>query len=178
MQKKYRIKKNNCQPVSSKNPNKNKLLKAALEYADLGLSVIPIRSKSKKPILNSWRPYQKKRATEKQIRKWWEKWPSANIGIVTGKISGVVVLDFDFQNGGKESLEKFVEQSGGPPETPIARTGNGIHLYYAHPGVEIKNRAGIFPGLDVRGDGGYIVAPPSTHPNGKRYKWLKGFGGK
>jgi Bifunctional DNA primase/polymerase, N-terminal/AAA domain/Primase C terminal 1 (PriCT-1) len=143
-------------------------LTAALSYQQRNLSVIPIQPAEKKPLIH-WEQYQSGRATESEIKAWWAKWPDANIGIVTGAISELVVIDLD----SAEAKEKLKELLHGYDLTavPRSRTGKGWQLFFQHPKVTIPNRAGIIPGLDVRGDGGYVVAPPSIHPNGKEYRW-------
>jgi putative DNA primase/helicase len=107
------------------------------------------------------------------VARWWRMSPGANIGIATGASSGLVVLDVDPGSGGDCSLARLLEQHGGLPETPCVRTGGGgLHFYFAHPGGVVRNSAGkLGRGIDVRGDGGYIVAPPSTHICGERYVW-------
>jgi predicted P-loop ATPase len=110
----------------------------------------------KKPLLKTWKQYQTKAAGDQQIKSWWEKWPNANIGIITGEVSGVTVLDIDTYRGGDAS--KF-------PRTFSVKTGNGgIHLYYRYaPGFTISaNAYPEFPGVDLRGDGGFVVAPYSV----------------
>ncbi|WP_176550495.1 bifunctional DNA primase/polymerase [Bacillus sp. AFS037270] len=105
------------------------------------------------------------------IAEWWRKWPDANIGVATGKESGFVVLDVDPRHGGEDSLELLINQYGPLPDTIEAITGgDGRHILFKNPG-QVKNRANIFPGLDVRGEGGYIVVSPSLHACGKRYEW-------
>ena len=146
----------------------NEFLRAALAYATRGLSVIPIQPREKKP-LAPWEPSQSRRATEDEINSWWSKWPDANIGIVTGAISELVVIDLDSAEA-KEMLKELFPTFD-LATVPRSRTGKGWQLFFKHPGTPIQNRAGIIPGLDVRGDGGYVVAPPSIHPNGKVYKW-------
>lgn len=98
------------------------------------------------------------------------EYPEANIAIRTGAISGLVVLDIDKKNGGLESYESIRARL---PQTPTVRTGGGgLHLYFKHPGGEVKNSAGkIAPGIDLRGDNGYVVAPPSLHDSGANYEW-------
>jgi len=146
------------------------MLEHALEYARLGWSVIPLRRRDKKPAIASWKEYQERRATEDEIRSWWEKWPEANIGIATGAVSGIVVLDVDGEDG-RRSLEQVAGSD--IPRTPHTNTGKGRHYLFRHPGGgEWRNFAGKKPGLDFRGDGGYIVAPPSIHPSGRRYEWV------
>lgn len=147
------------------------LLEAALKYLSRGWGVIPLR-RNKRPFLARWATYQSMRATEQELTDWWEKWPDANIGIVTGAISGIVVLDVDPRHGGQESLDELKIKHETLPDTLNAFTGGfGLHLYFAHPGYRLKNRVAIAPGLDVRADGGYVVAPPSVHASGNTYEW-------
>jgi len=143
----------------------NEPLDAALFYNSIGWSVIPIRVKDKKPALK-WEKYQKVRAGEEQIRAWWKKWPQANVGIVTGAISGIIVLDVDGSEG-----RKSLEGKDLPPTTCAVTGSGGAHYIFKHPGSEVRNFAKRLPGLDLRGDGGYIVAPPSIHPSGGIYEW-------
>ena len=106
------------------------------------------------------------------VRKWWAGSPNANLGIVTGQVSGVVVLDIDPRHGGTESLEQLETEYGPIPPTLRVKTGgDGQHLYFKHPGEKITNRTNIRPGVDFRGDGGYIVAPPSVHASSQEYSW-------
>lgn len=145
----------------------NKFLDAAMEYVRLGWNPIPLKPQDKKPLLSSWREWQHKKVTEDDVRRWWTEHPTANVGIITGAISGIVVLDVDGE-AGRQSLAQVAK---GLPPTPISNTGKGNHYIYAHPGFEARNFAGKLPGLDFRGDGGYIVAPPSIHPSGREYEW-------
>ena len=132
---------------------------AALEYIARGFSVIPVNGKL--PLV-SWELYQKQRATEETIKSWFEKYPTAGVGIVTGAISGIFVLDVDPRNGGDISSYKM-------PNTLISRTGGGGWHYYFK-GVQ-PNHPNILPGVDIKGEGGYVVAPPSPHPSGGNYTW-------
>ena len=90
------------------------------------------------------------------------------------KESGLVVLDVDVDKGGEESLRELEAEHGELPTTTIAVTGSGgMHYFFRHPGVEMRNSAGkLGAGLDVRGDGGYVVAAPSNHASGGHYDWL------
>lgn len=144
------------------------LYHAANAYLQAGLSVIPIASRSKTPLI-SWQQYQHRRAKAEEINAWLSEWPNANVGIVTGLISGLVVIDLDTE----EAKDKLKERVPGFDFTtvPRSRTGKGWQLFFKHPGVNVPNRTGVIPGLDVRGDGGYVVAPPSIHPSGKHYRW-------
>ena len=145
----------------------NTLTQSALQYAKRGFSVIPIEPKGKKPLI-AWEQYQTRAAPANEIKKMFGA-PGANVAIVTGKISGLVVIDVDSE-AAKEKLKSIVPNYDldGVSRT---KTGRGWQLFFAHPGTPIQNRAAVLPGLDVRGDGGYVVAPPSIHPNGKQYKW-------
>jgi hypothetical protein len=89
------------------------------------------------------------------------------VGIVTGPLSGILVLDVDGPEGEAE-LKKH-----GHPITPMVRTASGgLHLYFKHPDTDIRTGIRVAPGLDVKASGGYVVAPPSVGPNGKPYEWL------
>lgn len=148
---------------------------AAIEYATkYKWAVFPVSEKTKKPLT----PHGCKDAKKEvgPIRAWWRKWPNASVGIATGSASGLIVIDLDIDEDkgidGYQSLKAWERVHGELPETVQAITGRGgSHLYYAYSGTDIKNRAGILEGVDVRGEGGYVVAPPSTHPNGTEYQW-------
>ena len=150
----------------------NKFMDAALFYASKGWQVFPITPGQKAPPLVPWADEATTDAA--QIKAWWTKTPAANVGIATGKRSGIVVLDIDNGHGGQESLMGLLmELQERIPNTPEATTGGGgRHYVFAHPGQEIRNSAGkVGVGIDIRGDGGYIVAPPSLHPSGRHYTW-------
>ena len=124
-----------------------------------------------------WRDYQHERPTRHDIERWFEQWPDANIGIVTGQISNLVVLDIDPRHGGDESLADLTRRFDSLPPTLTARTGGGgRHFYFAAPAdpIPIRSRVGLAPGVDVRAEGGMVVAPPSIHPSGQRYGWIPG----
>jgi hypothetical protein len=109
------------------------------------------------------------------IERWWSADPLANIGIPTGLASGFIVLDVDDRHNGTESLRMLEQKIGPMPTTLISRTGDGRHLLYRCLGYALKNGVAVLgPGIDIRGDGGYIVVPPSLHANGKRYEWVRG----
>jgi Bifunctional DNA primase/polymerase, N-terminal/AAA domain/Primase C terminal 1 (PriCT-1) len=146
----------------------NPIFEAALQYQNSGLSVVPLKPHDKKCNV-AWEEFQHRRATAEEIRTWWSQWPDANVGIVTGKISDIVVIDLDSANA-KDKLKDLIP-SLDINSIPRSRTGKGWQLFFQHPKVPIGNRAGVIPDLDVRGDGGYVVAPPSIHPNGKTYVW-------
>jgi|SRR5579872_4488 len=100
------------------------------------------------------------------IKEWWTKWPNASVGIATGKKSGLAVIDLD----GPEGI--ISGRRLGLSSLVTALTGSGSQLFYADPGGRLKNSVKkLAGGVDTRGEGGYIVSPPSLHPNGKRYCW-------
>ena len=148
--------------------------RAALAYAAQGWSVIPIEPHGKRPLVG-WREFQYRRAEAGQVEAWYRRWPAANVGVVTGRISGLVIVDIDAAHGGFESLDALQASTGPWPATVEAVTGGGgRHLYFAHPHAPVANRVAIRPGIDVRADGGCVVAPPSLHPSGRRYAWAGG----
>ncbi len=165
--------------------NKPALLANALRYAEMGLSVIPVHnpingqcscgqsnctSIGKHPRISAWP--QKASSDPETIRSWWKRWPQANIGLATGNT--FAVLDVDKKNGGLDSLKSLEEEIGGLPDTVRVDTGGGGRHYYFQKNSPINNSAGALgPGLDVRGTGGFIVAPPSLHLSGKRYRYSK-----
>ena len=112
----------------------------------------------------------------KIIAGWAEKWPVSNLAIITGAASGVVVLDVDPKHGGLQSIRDLTGTDIPGPSWGallIQRTGSsGYHLLFRHPDKTVRNRVGLRPGLDVRGDGGYIVVSPSNHESGGHYEWL------
>src|SRR5215204_4465387 len=135
----------------------------AAEYRRRGWSPIPIKERSKEPNLLELEPYLNRKATEEELRAW--SW--SGVGIVTGPLSGVLVLDVDGPEG-EEELRKH-----GHPVTPMVRTARGgLHLYFKHPEQHVRTRIRIAPGLDVKASGGYAVAPPSVGENGRRYEWI------
>jgi hypothetical protein len=148
-------------------------LDAALIYAGRGWRVFPCEDAGKKPRILKWQ----ERATtdEATIREWWRKWPDANVGLAMGAASGLIALDVDPRHGGDASLTELIEQYGELPQTMRAATGGGgQHLLFQYPeGATIRNSASsLGEGLDVRGEGGFIIAPPSVHESGRVYEWL------
>lgn len=158
------------------------MLEHALKYWTMGWSVIPIHtikkgkcscgsancnSPGKHPRPDGWTAYQKRRPTKAEVKAWWKKWPDANIAVITGKISGIVVIDVDDTKQYKPMFDRA-------KTARTATTGSGgKHLFYQYPdNVELLgNRAGFIKGVDFRGDGGYVVLPPSNHKSGNDYKW-------
>lgn len=144
---------------------------AALRYLDRGWSVVPIRPRDKRPLLR-WQRYQALPPARGEVERWFAEHPDAGVGIATGAVSGLVVLDIDPGHGGDGSLAEFEQRHGALPDTVEALTGGGgRHLYFRHPGGFVPNRTCLAPGIDLRGDGGLVIAPPSVHPSGRRYIW-------
>jgi len=133
----------------------------ALHYRSIGWSPFPVPKGSKIPVIK-WGKYQTQIASENEIRAWWKESPDANIGIATGKVSGIVVVDIE--NGG--------DVKGFSPTVTSRTGGGGYHLVYKHPDILIRNSVKVIaPLTDIRGDGGYFLAPPSLHPSGNTYEW-------
>lgn len=138
------------------------VLEAALHYHSLGLSVIPLLPKDKKPAIK-WDIYQRERATPEQITAWFSSPQEMNLGIVTGRVSGVAVIDLD-----------GADPSAYPP-TATVKTAKGWHLYYRVPDeATIPSGVRVAENTDHRGEGGYVVAPPSIHPDTNNpYVWTE-----
>lgn len=150
------------------------MAEAAARYLARGWSVLPLRPRDKRPLIR-WEHLQNERPSEDNIAEWFRRWPDANIGIVTGEISNLIVLDVDPKHGGDAVLERLERRYRPLSATvEVVTGGGGRHLYFAHPGGLTRNRAGLAQGIDLRGDGGYVVAPPSIHPSGRLYTWVPG----
>ena len=150
----------------------------ARHYAEVaGWRVLPIKPGGKRPPMTKWQ----EAATNDVdlINQWWTKdYPNHGVGVLTGSGSGVFVLDVDVANGkvGAETLATLEAEHGPLPDTAKVQTGSGgWHYYFRWPaGQEIRNDASKRLGtdLDIRGEGGQVVAPPTIHANGKRYEWV------
>jgi hypothetical protein len=144
---------------------------AALAYAERGWQVFPCKPRDKRPAT----PNGFKDATTDRLKigRWWAANPAYNVAIATGAASGFFVLDVDAPEGFR-SAATLTMQYGSLPHTMTQRTGGGgwQHLYAMPKGLRIGNSAGrLGAGLDVRGNGGYVVVAPSVHPSGKAYEW-------
>lgn len=136
-------------------------------YVEHGWSLIPVEAGGKRPV-GSWSRAQAERATPAEVDAWVEE--ELNLGVVTGSLSGVVVIDCDTE----DAIHAVARL--GMPITPTATSGRGRHYFVKHhPGI--RNSAGrIAPNVDIRGEGGFVVIPPSTHPSGREYAWVGGLG--
>jgi hypothetical protein len=162
------------------------LKRSALRAASRGYSIVPLHwathglcscgkpdcsSVGKHPFTSHG--FKDATTNESTISRWWSEYPDANIGVATGSVSNLIVLDVDRRHGGIESLKKFENENGRLPDGPAVRTGDGgFHLYFRCPAGTVRSRSGVLPGIDMRGDGGLVVYPPSIHKSGKRYRWL------
>lgn len=142
----------------------NEKLIAALKYQSIELSIIPV-SINKRPLIK-WEEFQHRIATVEEIKGWWTMWPDANIALVTGKVSGIIALDLDIKHN-RTSKEFTI------PITASAKSGSGgEHFFFKYPNFHVENKAAISgQGVDIRGDGGYILLSPSINENGV-YEWL------
>ncbi len=157
----------------------------ALKYASIGWHVFPLFSMrdgkcrcgqdcptpGKHPITSDG--FKSATIDKEIIHNWWRLWPDANVGIKTGFDSGIVVLDIDPRHDGTASLGKLMDQHGDIPMGVEAITGSGgRHIFFKMPRIEVRNSsARVGPGIDVRGEGGYVCAAPSNHASGGTYYW-------
>ncbi|WP_158697274.1 bifunctional DNA primase/polymerase [Streptomyces hokutonensis] len=162
-------------------PPPQQVLSQALAYAEHGWSVFPLVGKT--PAIprahESGNPcrgecgrlghgYHDATRDPEQIRAWWGRYPNAGIGLPCAP-NGLAVVDIDPRNGGLETIAGLEDEHGPLPGTLMQMTGGGgLHLVYAHPGIELPGKLG--PGIDVKANG-YIVAAPSRHPSGAYYAW-------
>lgn len=127
--------------------------------------------KCKSPCIKGWKEFQNRLPTKEEVTDWFTQNPSANIAIITGVVSNLVVFDLD-----SEEAVQYAEEQGGFPEYTVkAKTGRGYHVYMKHPGFDVSNKVNKDLDIDIRADGGYVAAPPSVHGSGHQYEWEEGF---
>ena len=143
------------------------LREAALKYAAQGLRVFPLRPRDKRPLTRHG--HLEATSDPEQVDRWWTAKPEANIGIANG--DGLLVIDVDAGSEGEAALAELESEIGRLPTTRTATTGNGMHLYFRS-SETIRRKIALANHVDVLADGGYVVAPPSVHPNGDTYSWL------
>ena len=141
------------------------VLNAALEYLDLGFSVVPVKRADKTTYIK-WKEFQDRQPTPEEVERWWSIWPDANVAIITGSVSGIYCVDADGQAGIGWINEHL-------PKTSVYNlTAKGVHaIFRIPPGATIRNAVRLATEVDIRGEGGYFVAPPSRHQSGHRYEW-------
>ena len=143
--------------------NDNTLMTAALDYVAKGFSIFPLKPGSKVPL--TARGYKDASNDPEQVRQWWTQWPDANISLPTGKINGFFVVDID---------GAYPEGWPPLPDTTVVKTRRGFHHYYHYPeGQDVPSANKLLKqAVDIKSDGGYIVAPPSIHSEGGRYEFI------
>ena len=148
-------------------------LAEAMRLAARGWAVFPVAPGTKRPYAGGT-GCSEATMTPDRVREWWTERPNADIGVNAG-MSSLVVVDVDIKGGGPVSLGGLVERNGPIPDTVTAQTpGGGFHLFFKQPATAIRNRVGIWPGVDIRAANGYVVVAPSVHPNGEHYAWREG----
>jgi Bifunctional DNA primase/polymerase, N-terminal len=155
------------------------LLDHALAYAARDWPVFPLRPRDKVPLIAKaagGNGCHDATCDEAQIREWWVRWPTANIGLATGPAFWVLDVDYggftSLEHDGLDTLDAIQRRYGRLPPTVRAQTGSGGWHFLFRPDTRIANIVRSLPGLDTRSTGGYIVAPPSLHPNGAHYVWI------
>ena len=144
-------------------------LSAALDLATHGFAVFPCVPKTKLP---PWKGgFYKATTNPATVRRWWLACPDYNVAIRTGIASGVWVFDAD-GDAGATSLADLEAAHGPLPDTLISVTSNGCHFWFRYTCPIPCSADRVSRGLDVRGDGGYVLAPPSVHPDGAIYRWM------
>jgi len=138
----------------------------AHRYLDLGWFIMPIYYKTKVPVLKGWT--ERGLPTHAEIDQWFAN-PKTNIGLVTGSVSKVSIIDGDGPAGIKSIHDAKLNS------TVQATSGRGKHLFYSDPEGKARNFVKRLPGLDARGDGGQVLIYPSIHPNGQQYRWIGKF---
>jgi hypothetical protein len=128
----------------------------ALGYWEAGLTPIPLKPGMKEPAIR-WKRWQRERPSRERVEAWWQTWPDANIGLITGRHSGLLVIDIDGAEGAAAITARIAEL-----QIVKSRTRRGEHLYFAHPPHAVQPHVPDLPGVDVKTDGGYVVAPGSV----------------
>lgn len=133
---------------------------AAAALAARSVPVFPIRAHGKKPITENG--FKNASCDPDVVAAWWEANPQANVGVPTGPVSGVFVVDIDPDKHGADEWALLVAANGEPATHRVRTPSGGEHIYFRWPAAGgVRNRGGFVPGIDVRGDGGYVLVPPS-----------------
>ena|SRR6185312_4889237 len=162
---------------------KSQLISTAQWYGGAGFPVFPIhwpeqdgcscrKSDCPSPAKHPLTPHGFQDASQDRamITEWWSRWPAANIGLTTGTPSGLLVVDIDPRNGGDRSLQTVIAKNGNLPATAQQFTGGGgRHFFFRYSGGRVPKT--LAEGIDLKGDGGYVVIAPSRHYSGGDYRW-------
>jgi Bifunctional DNA primase/polymerase, N-terminal len=150
------------------------LHQAARAYCALGWPIVPAKAEGKQALV-PWRRWQTVAPDLAAIDRWWHRWPWANVAVVTGQTSGVVVLDLDVRHGADRSLAELEQHAGDLPWQAVVETpSGGWHVYLRHPRFPVANSASrLGAGIDVRGDRGLALLPPSRR-HLSAYRWAVG----
>lgn len=154
------------------NDRQQELIDAAVRYAETGWPVFPCHPTGHQPLVN--KGFYAATTDVDTVRGWWSRWPDAAIALRTGEDAGVFVVDVDPRHGGDIFLAELEAEHGALPDTVECQTGGGgRHIYLNWPGQHVKCSTGqIATGIDIKGDGGYVILPPSDHKSGNTYNWL------
>jgi hypothetical protein len=150
------------------------LHQAARAYCLLGWSIVPAAAEGKRSLV-AWRRWQTMAADLELVDRWWQHYPRANVAVITGRLSGVVVIDLDVRHGAERSLGELEQQAGDLPWRAVVETpSHGWHVYLRHPGFAVPNSGSkLGAGVDVRGDRGLALLPPSRRQL-SGYRWAVG----
>jgi len=154
------------------NDRQQELVDAAVRYAEMGWPVFPCHPTGHQPLVE--KGFYAATTNRQQMLLWWSRWPDAAIALRTGEEAGVFVVDVDPRHGGDIFLDELEAEHGPLPHTVEYQTGGGgRHIYFKWPGKRVKCSTGqIASGIDIKGDGGYVILPPSDHKSGNTYNWL------
>ncbi len=148
------------------------LIDAAVRYAEMGWPVFPCHPTGHQPLVE--KGFYAATTNRQQMLLWWSRWPDAAIALRTGIEAGLFVMDIDPRHGGDIFLDELEAEHGPLPHTVECQTGGGgRHIYFKWPGQRVKCSTGqVASGIDIKGDGGYVILPPSNHESGNTYNWL------
>lgn len=159
--------------VVQRRPSLHELRDLAAELVRRGISVVPCEPRSTRPLVPI-REYQQRLPTPDELTEWFAQYPTANLAVVAGRISDIVVIDV-----APGELERIVQHEFPIPNTLAVRTGRGGYHYYCRYPREVRRLPSQTrllgergPRVDLYADGGWVVIPPSVHPNGKQYEYL------
>ncbi len=145
------------------------MMQQAAQMVEEGVMIFPLRPSEKRPLTRNG--FKDASRSPEQVERWWEQSPTANIGLPTGAVNGIVVVDVDVKDGkgGEASLKALQQEHGAFLTRTVETPTGGYHFYFSSSDPEIGNRTAMREGIDIRGNGGYVVAPGSVI-DGKPYR--------